>query len=92
MVLTGGFVAWGVYLVNKLMKIRGLGPAYRYAIPTGSICWLPIEAFARWGLYPEIWVMPKEYGGAMTVIFILFLLGVVGMVKTDQNRAVEATA
>ena len=92
MVLTGGFVIWGIYLVNKLLKIRGLGPAFRYAIPTGSICWLPIEAFARWGLYPEIWVMPREYGGAMAVIFVLFLLGVVGMVKTDQDRAVEATA
>jgi hypothetical protein len=92
MVLTGGFVVWGAYLVNKLVKIRGLGPTFRYAIATGNICWLPIEAFARWGLYPEIWVMPKEYGGAMAAIFILFLLGVVGMVKTEQNRAVEAAA
>jgi hypothetical protein len=92
MVLTGGFVVWGIYLVNKLLKIRGLGPAFRYAIPTGSICWLPIEAFARWGLYPEIWVMPKEYTGLMSVVLILFVAGVVGMYKTEQDQVVEATA
>jgi len=92
MVLTGGFIVWAVYLINKLMKIRGLGPIFRYAIPTGNIAWLPIEGLSRWGLYPEVWVMPKEYSGLMSVVLILFLVGVVGMYKTDQNKGIEAIA
>ena len=92
MVLTGGFIVWGIYLINKLMKIRGLGPIFRYAIPTGNIAWLPIEGLSRWGLYPEVWVMPKEYSGLMSVVLILFLVGVVGMYRTDQNKGIEAIA
>jgi hypothetical protein len=53
MAITVGFIVWGLYLANKLMKIRTLAAAFRYAIPTGSILWLPIEAFSRWGLYPQ---------------------------------------
>jgi hypothetical protein len=36
--------------------------------------------------------MPKEYTGLMSVVLILFVVGVVGMYKTDQDRAIEATA
>jgi len=92
MVLTGGFIVWAIYLINKLMKIRGLGPIFRYAIPTGNIAWLPIEGLSRWGLYPEVWVMPKEYTGLMSAVLILFVVGVVGMYKTDQNKGIEAIA
>lgn len=92
MALTGGFIVWAVYLINKLMKIKGLGPIFRYAIPTGNIAWLPIEGLSRWGLYPEVWVMPKEYSGLMSVILILFVVGVVGMYKTEQGKGIEAIA
>ena len=74
------------------MKIKGLGPIFRYAIPTGNIAWLPIEGLSRWGLYPEVWVMPKEYSGLMSVILILFVVGVVGMYKTEQGKGIEAIA
>jgi hypothetical protein len=72
MAITVGFVAWGLYLVPKLAKMRGLGPALRYAIPTGNILWLPTEAFARWGLYPEIWVKPLKYSLTMTCVLVAF--------------------
>ena len=55
---TVGILVWGVYLATKLLKQRGFGPTFRYAIPTGNILWLPIESFARWGLYPEVWIKP----------------------------------
>ena len=71
-VITVGFVAWGLYLVNKLTRIRGLGAAFRYAIPTANILWLPIEGFSRWGLYPEVWVKPLQYSVLMTIVLLVF--------------------
>jgi hypothetical protein len=35
---------------------------------------LPIEAFSRWGLYPEIWIKPIEYDGLMLTVLLLFCL------------------
>jgi hypothetical protein len=87
MLLTLLFVIWGCYLAVKMMKIRGLGAAFRYAIPTGNILWLPIEGFARWGLYPEVWVKPVEYPLLMSSVFILFLFGCVSMYMTDRRPA-----
>ena len=92
MVITAGFIVWGIYLVVKLMKIRGLGPTFRYAIPTGNICWLPIEGLSRWGLYPEVWVMPKEYSVLMLVVLILFFAGIFAVLKSGKNMAMAATA
>jgi hypothetical protein len=87
MVITVGFVVWAIYLINKLRRIRGLGAAFRYAIPTGNIAWLPIEAFSRWGLYPEVWIKPVEYTGLMSTVLILFVAGVAAMYLRGQGAA-----
>jgi hypothetical protein len=89
MVITVGFVIWGIYLANKLRKIRGLGSAFRYAIPTAHILWLPIEAFSRWGLYPEVWVKPVQYPTLMILVVIAFVIGAVAMFKTERSAAGE---
>jgi hypothetical protein len=86
MTITVGFVVWAVYLIRKLLKIRGLGPAFRYAIPTGSIAWLPIEAFSRWGLYPEVWIKPFQYPVLMSLVLVVFVIGTVSMYRTGQGR------
>ncbi|MEE4184284.1 MAG: hypothetical protein V2J12_00810 [Gammaproteobacteria bacterium] len=83
-VLTLAFVAWGIYLVPKLLKIRGLGAAFRYAIPTGHICWLPIEGFSRWGLYPEVWVKPGQYPLLMSLVLAVYVAGIVAMFLTES--------
>ena len=88
MVITVAFVVWGIYLVNKLLKVRGLGAAFRYSIPTAHILWLPIEAFSRWGLYPEVWVKPTEFPVIMTLILILFITAGSLMIRSQgQTRA-----
>jgi hypothetical protein len=79
-----GFVAWGIYLITKLVKIRTLGPAFRYAIPTGAISWLPIEAFSRWGLYPEVWVKPQVYPITMACVTAFFAVACLLMYRTDS--------
>ncbi len=84
-VITLGFIAWGIYLVAKNLKIRGLGAAFRYGIPVAHICWLPIEGLSRWGLYPEVWVKPAEYPVLMSFVFAVYLAGIVAMYMTDKE-------
>jgi len=86
MVITVGFVFWGIYLCTKLFKLKRLGPTFRYAIPTGAITWLPIEAFSRWGLYPEIWIYPDKYTIPMLCVLAFFVFGVVTMYRADSYR------
>jgi len=85
-VITLGFVAWGLYLCNKLFRFKRLAPTFRYAIPTGSILWLPIEAFSRWGLYPEIWIYPEKYTVSMLIVLAFFIFGVITMYRADGYR------
>jgi len=90
MAITVGFVGWAIYLIAKLLKVRGLGAAFRYAIPTGNIAWLPIEAFSRWGLYPEIWIKPAEYPLAMTMVLAFYVAAIVVLYKTDAGKSGSA--
>ncbi|MDH5255645.1 MAG: hypothetical protein OEW72_06995, partial [Gammaproteobacteria bacterium] len=87
MLITVGFLVWGLYLVNKLVKVRGVGAAFRYAIPTGNILWLPIEGFSRWGLYPEVWVKPLEYSFIMLSVLVTFAAAAVAVFRTPQLGA-----
>jgi hypothetical protein len=91
MVITVGFLLWGLYLAGKLVRQRGLGAALRYAIPTANILWLPIEAFSRWGLYPEIWIKPLDYPRTMGVILAAFVMTVV-MIMESRGIATASTA
>jgi hypothetical protein len=90
-VITIGFLVWGIYLAAKLMKIRGLGPALRYAIPTGNILWLPTESFSRWGLYPEVWVKPLEYSVLMSLVLAGFVVAGATMLRSRGLGAAGAT-
>jgi hypothetical protein len=92
MVITVGFVAWGIYLTSKLVKINGSGAAFRYAIPTASILWLPIEAFSRWGFYPEIWIKPFEYTGLMLVVLGMFIAITLTMARSEVTVGATAQA
>jgi hypothetical protein len=83
--ITVGFVVWGLYLVSKLTRINGVGAAFRYAIPTANILWLPIEGFSRWGFYPEIWIKPFDYSVAM-----LGVLGVFAAITLTFARRTNA--
>jgi hypothetical protein len=68
MALFTGCVVWGVWLVSRLLKYANIAPALRYAIPTGNILWISVEAGSRMRLYPEIWIKPFQYPLEMTLI------------------------
>lgn len=92
MSITIGILVWGLWLVARLLKQRGFGPTLRYAIPTGNILWLPIESFARWGLYPEIWIKPVEYAPVMLTVLLLFVGVLIMVYRSMEPRSGDALA
>jgi len=46
----------GIYLLYKLMKIKEMGKAIRYAIPTAIIFWNGVEILAKWKIFKEPWL------------------------------------
>jgi len=46
----------GIYLVYKLLKIKEMGKAIRYAIPTAIIFWNGVEILAKWKVFEESWI------------------------------------
>ena len=83
-----GSLFWSLYLFFKLLKIRKLDYAIRYAIPTVIIFWNFVEILGRWNFFKEIWIEPQEYWLEMTLIFGVFVLLLIisffGKRKTKQ--------
>ncbi len=72
-VIAYGSLLWSLYLFMKLIKIKNIGYAIRYSIPTVIIFWNFVEVLGRWDLFKEIWVHPFEYATEM-VLFLLVLV------------------
>lgn len=68
-----GSLAWSVYLFIRLMKIKKLAYAIRYAIATVVIFWTFVEILGRWDILTEIWVEPSHYWVEMTAMLLAFL-------------------
>ncbi len=64
---------WSVILFTKLIKIKNLAYALRYAIPVVIIFWNFVEIIGRWNILTEIWIEPAEYKTEMTLIFLALL-------------------
>ena len=70
--IAAGSLAWSVYLFTRLLKIKKLAYAIRYAIPTVVIFWNFVEIMGRWDLLNEIWVEPSHYWMEMTAMCTAF--------------------
>ncbi len=68
-----GSLAWSIYLFIRLLKIKKLAYAIRYAIPTVIIFWTFVEIMGRWDLLKEIWVEPSQYWVEMTAMCLAFI-------------------
>lgn len=68
-----GSLAWSLYLMGKLLRIRSFDHAVRYAIPTVVIFWNFIEVMGRWDMFHEIWVHPMEHWRENTLILSVFI-------------------
>lgn len=73
-IIAFGSLAWSIYLFVKLLKIKKLGYAIRYAIPTVIIFWTFVEIMGRWDMLKEIWIEPSHYWMEMTVMLVAFVV------------------
>ncbi|NHZ85350.1 MAG: hypothetical protein GWP19_05660 [Planctomycetia bacterium] len=72
-IIAFGSLLWSAYLFIKLLRIKKLGFAIRYAIPTVIIFWNFVEILGRWDIYKEIWVHPLQYWFEMLLVTIIFI-------------------
>lgn len=49
-------IGCGIYLIYKLLNIKEMGRAIRYAIPTAIILWNGVEILAKWKIFTEPWI------------------------------------
>lgn len=68
-----GSLLWSGYLFLKLLRIKKIGYAIRYAIPTVIIFWNFVEILGRWDVFKEIWVEPGKYWLEMLIIAFVFV-------------------
>jgi len=87
-----GIFVWGVYLIWRLTKQKHMAPALRYAIGTGNVNWIWIEAGSRAELYEEIWIKPVQYPLMMSAVFAVLVLTLVIMLQNRGARGAEEAA
>lgn len=76
---------WSLFLFKNLLRIRHLGKAIRYAIPTAVIFWNAVEILGRWNFFNEFWVEPNKY--YIESILILVCFGVIfTKLLIDKNK------
>lgn len=69
-----GSLLWSMFLIRNLFRIKQMGYAIRYAIPTVVIFWNFVEIMGRWRILDEIWVKPYEYWLEMSLILVMFVV------------------
>ncbi len=81
-----GSLFWSVYLFIKLLKIKAMPYAIRYAIPTVIIFWNFVEILGRWDVFTEIWVHPSGYVTEMLLITLTFVLLILFILFEQRRR------
>ncbi|RXK83043.1 hypothetical protein [Filimonas effusa] len=84
-----GSLLWSVLLMRNLARIRQMGYAIRYAIPTVIIFWNFVEILGRWNILNEIWVKPYEYWLEMVLTLAVFVV-LFGVSLLERKRVVIA--
>ena len=81
-----GSLFWSLYLFFRLLKIKEMGYAIRYAIPTVVIFWNFVEIMGRLKFFKEIWVEPVQYLLEIMLLIIVFiLLTIIGILQNKKN-------
>lgn len=69
------YLAWGSYLLARLVRHTEGGAAIRYAIPTTNVFWIAIEMGAHWHWFEEVWVKPRIYPLTSAAFIVAFAVG-----------------
>ena len=76
-IIAFGSLAWSLYLFIKLLKIKNIAYAIRYAIPTVIIFWNFVEILGRWDFFKEFWVEPQNYALELIIVLVIFIAVVI---------------
>ena len=76
-VIAYGSLFWSFYLSFKLLRIKTMDYAIKYAIPTVIIFWNFVEVMGRWNFFDEFWIEPGKYWLELSLIFFIFILLVI---------------
>ena len=88
-IIAYGSLFWSFYLFLKLLTIKSMDYAIKYAIPTVIIFWNFVEIMGRWNFFEEIWIEPNKYWVEMSIIlFVFVVLTIVAILakKTKNNQ------
>jgi hypothetical protein len=83
------FMVWGLYLIYRLTLQKHMAPALRYAIGTGNINWIWIEAGSRAEFYEEIWIKPVQYPVMMSLVFAVLVVCLALMYQNRGSRGAQ---
>jgi len=85
-VVAFGSLLWSMYLFLKLLKVRQMAYALRYAVPTVIIFWNFVEIMGRWGMLKEIWIEPWNYWKELVMMSVIFLILVIITVREQKKK------
>lgn len=80
---------WSFFLFKNLLRIRHLGKAVRYAIPTVVIFWNAVEILGRWNFFDEFWIDPNKHFIESSIIIICFA-AIFTKIILEKNTAKKA--
>lgn len=80
---------WSFFLFKNLLRIRHLGKAVRYAIPTVVIFWNAVEILGRWNFFDEFWIDPNKHFIESSIIIICFA-AIFTKIIFEKNTAKKA--
>lgn len=89
-IIAYGSLFWSLYLFMKLLKVKTMDYAIKYAIPTVIIFWNFVEVMGRWDFFKEIWIEPGKYWLEMSFVLLVFvILIVIGMFEKKATSVVK---
>lgn len=84
-------LVWSVWLFARLVRIRAMGYAVRYAVPTVVIFWNFVEVMGRIGIMDEIWTNPLKYKFEMLMMLVAAVALLIGIVlKRNREKRNDA--
>ena len=79
-----------MWLLSRLVRIKDMGYAIRYAIPTVIVTWNVVEITAKWGVFEEPWItLHPSIMAAICVAFVIGLVMVIRDLVREQRPAVS---
>jgi len=79
---------WAFYLIKRMIRMWKVPTAVRYAIATAIVSFTSYELIGRWGIGPDIWMMPREYGMELgLILLVVVVITAIAWLTPDHIKA-----